>query len=324
MPQPTAVPAETVEKTNVVDPSKQKTTAEILKEKNDKQFTLDTEGIFGDDIIPVEGAGDKKEEETADEKKEETKEVPEKKIEEEKESSGSATSQKPPEEKSSLTGEAAEHEVRLQITSLETENTTLKKQLGELENVRATLKQIETEPLVFLNKNFPDIAKLVDPAEQRRNALKKEFGVDFVYNPQDAYSEGTDSYRYRVREEELRDKQLQQISAIQAERAQKERERVARLEKSKTEVMKRFNLDEAKFKTDIIEWGNNRSIDYNDIAVLRYFPDIIKKAIADAVAKNGGKKTTTEERPASVSTVTGEEGDKSLDHLKELHDVFGD
>ena len=221
-----------------------------------------------------------------------------------------------------LEGEALTESLRVESSNLKTENESLKLRIKNLETVELALQKAKSDPSGFVADYLPALAKYVQPDSQIKGTLQKEFGADFTYDPSEAYTEGTDSYKFRVREQELRDSQSRQASERKVQQEAQQSQRKIALEKSKLEVMKRYNLTEEQFQEEIVKYSQTKVIDYSDIALLKKFPEILKKAVADALKNPKGKGMKSPARGANAGA--GSEGDTATEHLKEFADAFGE
>lgn len=196
-------------------------------------------------------------------------------------------------------------------------------ELKQLEQVKLALDEIKREPLAFLYKQIPELAKKVDLSTYVAEKLTKEFGDGFEYDASEAFRPGTPSYQYRLREEELRSELRQQQYNAQAEEERTTREREVLLNTSKAEVMKRYGLTEEQFQREIHDYSKKLVFDYNVVARLRFADDIIKAAVAKAL-KNGKEFETAGAPPAVGATAGGTAEEGSSAAFKEFNAEFGD
>ena len=200
----------------------------------------------------------------------------------------------------------------------------LKKEVESLQATKTALDEINKDPHSFLAKFFPEVAGKLEPQKIVVDSLKKEFGAELdAYRAEEAYMEGTTSFKIRQREYELRE-QLQR-SRLEGEftRQRDAKEREDRLSVSKNEVMKTYGLTEEQFNKEIIGWAQAHPVDFNMIAKARYFDWHIQNAVTQAINRKNGKNSPT---APSVASVSGSDkgSDTESPGYKELKDVFGD
>jgi len=196
-------------------------------------------------------------------------------------------------------------------------------ELRVLEQTKLALDEIKKEPLAFLYKQIPELAKKVDLSTYVAEKMTKEFGDGFEYDASEAFRPGTPSYQYRLREEELRSELRQQQYTAQAEEERTTREREVLLSTSKAKVMTRYGLSEEQFQREIHDYSKSLVFDYEVVARLRFADDIIKAAVAKAL-KNGKEFATTGAPPAVGATAGGTAEEESSAGYKEFNSEFGD
>lgn len=221
-------------------------------------------------------------------------------------------------------------ELQAKLTTLESENTTLKGEIAKLtaqheqfKSVQEALEELKKEPLVFVRKYLPSLAEKVDPRKYVEDKLKQEFGDQLAkFDSNESFQEGTLSYRIRVRREEIKDSLVQEERKLQEEQYRNTLEREARLNTSKQAVMKKYNLSDAQFEREVIEWSKTRQIGWEEIAKLRFFDEIVKAAVAKALKESKTRKGDKPEKGAEGIHGSADTG--TPEHLRELNKEFGD
>lgn len=224
-------------------------------------------------------------------------------------------------------------ELQTKLTTLEGENITLKNELAstkaqieQFKSVQSALEELQKEPLVFVRKYFPSLAEKVDARKYIHDKLKQEFGDKIAdFDSKESYQEGTLSYKIRVREEEIRDGLMQEERKLQDEKFRLASEREAHLNSSKQAVMKRYNLTEAQFEKEVVEWAKNRKYNaWEDVARLRFMDDVIKANVAKALKESKSRKGASDKPEKGAEGVHGSAESGTPEHLREMANEFGE
>lgn len=212
-----------------------------------------------------------------------------------------------------------------EIKGLKEELEMSKSELSQLRQVKAELEEFKKEPYVYLKKVAPIISEQLSPDRYVQSLLHKEFGADFRYDSSEAYMEGTDSYKYRLKEQELRDNLQREQFKLQQQQAEEQAQRMASMNTSKQQVMKKYHLTEEQFNSELVDWSKSKKIDYEDMAILKFLPKILQsvaeKAVAKALKEQKGNGSRT---VPGAAEITGASTEGEGAHLKELSDTFGD
>lgn len=206
------------------------------------------------------------------------------------------------------------------IQQLETELTQSRLESESLKNIQEFKTQLEKEPYVVLQKYFPQIAEKFDPRRAVIEQLKKEF-PDFIFDPSEQYNEGSQSYNYRLREEELRDTLRREQDRAISERTQAQQRQAVIFEEARKAVMTERKLTEAGFK-DLQDWASKTVITPREWAALK-FRDADIKAAVDLALENAKKKVSDKPK-GSVAGIHGEDTDVVPETIKDLQETFGD
>ena len=214
---------------------------------------------------------------------------------------------------------------KAQIIELEGKHKAAEEKLKSLESIQVALEEIKKEPLVFVRKHFPQLAQNLDPNKYIMDKLRTEFGAEFTYEPSESYQEGTPSYKYRLREMELRDNLVKENARIESTEFESKRKLESALADSKQKVMKDFKLSEEQFQKEVVDWGIKTPITYNEVAKLRFMDVIIKNAVEAALKESKGRKSVVDKPNKGAASIHSEsEESERPEHLKELADTFGD
>lgn len=202
-------------------------------------------------------------------------------------------------------------------------------QLEQLKDFKTGVEKLQSDPearIEFIRKTFPELAGQLDPRKPILEQLKKEFGETFRFDANEAYEEGTPSYKYRLREEELRDHQFRERQQQQATILQKQQELQGRIESSKRAVMKQYGLTEEQYQKEIVEYGKGLTPLPEHIAMIRFYKDNLKKVAAEAIAQSKKRASSTDRSQVSSADVSGTDGedDKGSSAYREHMDEFGD
>lgn len=212
------------------------------------------------------------------------------------------------------------------IAEKEKELEAIRHEVDSLKAFKAAKDELEKNPLAFLQQYFPQLAEKVNPRRVILDKLREEFGAETIeaYRPEEAYIEGSNSYKIREREDALREELQRTKLEAELSRSEETRRQEAFLNESKTVVMKEYGLDENTFQREIIEWSKQQPpITFKEIARLKYFDWHIQQAVNQALA--GEKKGKSQTPPPSIVSVGGgSDGEKVSREYKDLQDTFGD
>ena len=211
-------------------------------------------------------------------------------------------------------------ELTERATKAELEVKRLTDEIGKLQSIQSAIDEITKNPMAFVHKHLPQVAETLNPERLILDKLKAEF-PQLQFQPSEAYEPGTDSYRYRLRESELRDQIIQERNNMSARMATEREQTRVRLESSKAKVMKQYNLTEEQFKKDIVDWASSNPVDYEMIANVVYMQknitESVNKGVKEALSKLGN------EPPKGAADIAGD--DKNTpEHLRDLNDAWGD
>lgn len=213
-----------------------------------------------------------------------------------------------------------------EVSRLKGELEASRSEINSLKAANTEIAEFKKEPLLYLQKNFPELARQINPQNHILSILHKEFGPDFKYEPSDAYTEGTQSYKWRLRELELRDNLVRESDRIEQDRVRSQKENEARLITSRDKVMKTYHLNEQQFNDEIVKWSQSKVLDFEDMARLKFFDQIVKNLVDKALARALKRKNGEQAAPAaSVADIHGDSGgDESSEGYREHQSVFGD
>jgi len=187
-----------------------------------------------------------------------------------------------------------------QKISSESRIQELERQLNELSAIKAAKEELEKEPLAFVYKHIPQLAEKVDVDRYVFDKLKSEFGNEFEYEPSDAHTFGTKSYKYRTRELEIRHQLTQEKERVEREKHENQTKIEARLNTSKEKVMKSRGYTEDDFKKKIEEPSKGLTWDWEMIDWVINRDAIIKQAIEKALKSNGASKNDSQVKSVGV------------------------
>ena len=210
-----------------------------------------------------------------------------------------------------------------EVQSIKAERDSFKNELEGLKNVQVTLEEIKANPLAFVKKYFPQLAESLNPRKIIADKLKVEFGADFRFEPSDAFIEGTKSYEYRLREEEVRDEMRTQDMRVERERVERDIKIKSQTETDIAQVMKDYNLTRDQVQKEIIDWSKTVPNNLVNIAKLRFMDAIIKRAVDKALVESKGRKNP-DKLPAKGAKDIHGSSEEAPQHIKELNDEFGD
>jgi uncharacterized cupredoxin-like copper-binding protein len=151
-----------------------------------------------------------------------------------------------------------------------------------------------------------------------------KFGQDFRFDPNEAYMEGTQSYEYRLREEEMKDQFRREEMKIESQRLEQNAAMERRIAEDKSKIMKDFNLTEQQFNKEVVEWAKKQPNSLYNVAKLRFMDDMIKKAVSKAVAESKGRKVDIDGKPVAGAKDIHGTSESKPEHLKELSEDWGD
>lgn len=224
-------------------------------------------------------------------------------------------------------------EVAKLTTDYESKITTLNQQLTDEKaksekfgNIAVVIEQLQRDPYSFVKQYLPELAPHLDPTKPLRAQLKKEFGDEFKFDAGEAYEEGTPSYKYRLREEELRDEQRRASLQKEAQLIQERQQGEGLVRDAKVKVMKRYNLTEEQYQKEIVDYFKNFRFTPEHLAMIRYRNTDVEVAIRKAIEKLRQRSKSTDRPDIDMMDLRGEE-DKDVvasEGYKELLDVFGD
>jgi hypothetical protein len=210
------------------------------------------------------------------------------------------------------------------VTELKTKVTEQEAKLTTLANVQAAFEQVQKEPHVFIRKYFPQLAEKLDPQKAIIAKLREEFGQDFIYDHNESFTEGTTSYKIRLREAELRDNFQREQAKADAELLEGKRQHEARFLEGKKKVMQQYKLTEAGF-LELQEWAVKKVITPVEWAMLKYYDDNMKKVARKAIEVAKKLKASVDHPgigAAEIAATTDDEA--SSQAYKEHQSVFGD
>lgn len=208
------------------------------------------------------------------------------------------------------------------VKVLDAENKALKAEIETIKNKNAALEEFEKNPMGLILKHLPQLGDRIDPNRFISDKLAQEFGKDFLYDAGDAYREGTQSYKFRLRDAELRDQIQKESAKAQAMRTLADERTQQALAQSKDKVIKSYGLTEQQFDKEVVQWAKNYTVTYEDMAKIRFFDKHIEIAVAKALkSKQMSPEKNELPNPASVP---GLSESKVPEHLQDLQDEFGD
>lgn len=309
-----------VEGTSIIEGAKPD--SEVIEESTEKSFDDD----FNYLAPPAKKEEEQKKDESSDDKITETKledtsEKEVEKVEEKVEKKEEHHEERSDSDLSELRSQLSAKDTELQ--SVRTELETAKSHLEGLKNVEATLAEINANPLAFVKKYFPQLADAINPRKIIAEKLKAEFGPDFQFDPSEAFMEGTRSYDYRLREEEVRDELRNQEYKIERERAEREARLKTQTEQDINQIMKDYNLTREQVHKEVIEWAKNTPNNLVNIAKLRFYNQNVERAVKKALAESKARKASDKLPDKGVKDIHGASEEKPQ-HLKELEEDFGE
>lgn len=183
-----------------------------------------------------------------------------------------------------------EHKVKL----YETENKELK---GAAEFINALYEDQEVRE-AFIAEVAPDLIQRKSPEDFVKKSLEKEFGKDFVPDPDEENVRGSKAWLYNKRADILYEDYFKQkpntpenLKSLREKRkAEKERAKAEAI-KVKTQLMGEFNWDEDSYQ-DFVDWANK--ISPKDLALIKKFVEGKSKSVRTpnlAAIPGGGKVT---------------------------------
>jgi len=180
----------------------------------------------------------------------------------------------------------------------------------ELVQFAKVYNEFRSDPYGFLARYVPELLPK-DDYSWVKNALKKEFGEDFIPDPQEALVPGTKSNLYFVRTQQLI---LEHQNALKKQIEQQERQRKEFEEKfarDKSELMKKYSLDEEGFKK-FWEKLETTEVTLDMLYKAVYFDEIVEK-IRQEVAEQIKKELSNAVPPSPAQIKTeGSALDKDL------------
>lgn len=215
-------------------------------------------------------------------------------------------------------------EYNTKISELTAKVAEKDKLLQNLESTRLALEEAQKEPLVFARKYFPQLAEKLDPQQYIIAALKKEFGDNFTYDANEAFTEGTTSYKIRLREAEIRDNLTREQAKAEAELTASRLQREARFNEGKKKVMARYKLTDAGF-AELQKWANETVITPEHWALLKFYDQNLKKAAKAALEASKTRRASVDKPDQGAAGLHAASDDESSSAAyKEMADTFGD
>jgi hypothetical protein len=211
-------------------------------------------------------------------------------------------------------------------TRLTDENKRLQGRVQELENITNGIKELEKDPLVFVQRYFPDLAKQLNPDQNILMRVRNELKLpdDFRYDPQEAYIEGTESYKFRLKENEIRDNYVRERAKLEADQRIQGAQREESFKQSKAKVIKMYGITEEQYQKNVVDYAKNTVLLPEHFARLVYLDAIVKSAVEKALKSQEKRKNGEDKKKVpGVAEIVGTE-ETGSEHLKDLNDTFGD